>query len=298
METPIDLPKQSYLSLNLSPDGRQLLYSRNYPGEQVEVLDLERGTRRRVTFSGSHTHAIWGPGPGMVTFVSDHEGPQRLYSHALDAPPEQIETVWSGTATGVDLGSWSPDGRLLSFVVFSEKGDPDIWVLPKGGKAKPLLATSVPEAFPEISPDGRWLAYASRESGLFQVFVRPLDGSSPSRQVSVTNGQEPLWSRDGAFLFYKAPTPGNTTWISIYSVRVSGRGGSLRLGLPEKLFEGDYGADASGRDWDVSPDGRFLLDKPTSEDDWKTYYDRICPRRIRIDLGGIPRLLAQAEKRP
>ncbi|MFI5181991.1 MAG: protein kinase [Thermoanaerobaculia bacterium] len=297
-ETPIDLPRQSYLSLNISPDGKQLLYSRNYPGEQVEVLDLERGTRRRVTFTGSHRWAIWGPGPGRVTFDSDHEGPWRLYSRSLDAPPDQIETVWPGTGRSVHLGSWSPDGKLLAFTAMSERGDSDIWILPAGGEAKPLLATAFEEAYPEISPDGRWLAYVSSEPGRPEVFVRPLDSPGPAKQVSVGKGIEPLWGRDGVSLFYKQSFQTRTSIVSIHRVRLTESGGRLQLGRPENLFEGEYGSASYGRDWDVSPDGRFLLDKPTSEDDWKVYYDKIYPHRIRVDLGGIPRLMAQAEKKP
>jgi len=296
-ETSIDLPGQSYLSLNISPDGSQLLFSRNYPGEQVEVLDLDRGTRRRVTFAGSHSYAIWGPGPGRVTFVSDHEGPWRLYSRALGAPPEQIETVWRGTGRGVSLGSWSADGKLLAFPEMSENGEWDIWLLPAGGEARPLLSTRFDEVNPEISPDGKWLAYSSNEPGRYEVFVRRLDGPSSAKQVSVAGGREPVWSRDGGHLCYKKwEASGSST--SVYRVKVTETDGSLKLGRAEKLFEGAYGMASLGRNWDVAIDGRFILDKPTSDDDWKVYYDRIYPHRIRVDLGGVPRLMAEAEARP
>jgi Tol biopolymer transport system component len=296
-ETPIDLPKQSYLSLNVSPDGKKLLFSRFYPGEQVEVLDLERGTRRRVTFAGSHMQAIWGPGPGNVTFVSDHEGPAGLYSRSLDAPPEQIETLLRASKDRWDaLGSWSPDGKLLAFMTERDERA-NIWVLPKGGEARPLFPSGFDQWYPEISPDGRWLAYATNEPGRFEIFVRRLDGSGSAKQVSVDGGSEPVWARDGTALFYNVFSE-KTGIVSVYKVRVSESDGSLRLGHPEKLFDGDYGASTVGRGWDVAPDGRFLLDKPASEDGWKVYYDQIYPRRMRIDLGGIPRLMDQGEKRP
>ncbi len=302
-ETPIDLPKQSYLSINLSPDGKQLLVTHNYPGQQVEVLDLERGARRKVTFAGSHPWAIWGPGPGKVTFVSDHEGPWRLYSHDLEAPPDQVETLWRGTGRDVFLGSWSPDGKILAFTARSEAGDNDVWILERGKEARPLLATRFWERCPEISPDGRWLLYVSNELGESEVLVRPLDGTGPAKQVSIGGGQEPVWARDGKSVFYKKYIESTTSWagrgpVAIYRVWVKESTAGLEFERPEKLFDGDYGAAEVGRDWDVSPDGRFLLDKPASRDETKAFFDQIYPSRIRVDLGGVPRLMAQVEKIP
>ncbi len=299
-ETPIDLPKQSYMSLNLSPDGKQLLYSHNYPGEQVEVLDLERGTRRRVTFVGSHSWAVWGPGPDRITFTSDHEGPRRIYTRALDAPPEQVETLWRGSGRDVALGSWSRDGKLLAFTDTSTGGNSDIWVLPAGEEARPIISTPFREWYPEISPDGRWLLCGSDEPGRLEVLVRPLDRPGRPIQVSDGGGFEPVWARDGKFIYFKGyvwDSP-NERSVAIYRVRVKEGESGLELGRAEKLFEGNYGTALRGRDWDVSPDGRFLLDKPTSEDDWKVYYDKIYPHRIRVDFGGVPRLMAQVEKHP
>ena len=296
-ETSTDLPKVSYLSLHVSPDGKQLLFSRFFPGEQVEIVDLDRGARRRVTFAGSHTQAIWGPGPGQVTFVSDHEGPGRLYMRAVDAPPDRIETLWrSSQDYQVALGSWSPDGKLLAFMTALD-AQANIWILPRGGEPRPLFPSKFEQWYPEISPDGRWLAYATDEPGRFEVFVRRLDGSGEAKQVSVDGGREPVWGRDGASLFYNVFSE-TTGLVSAYRVRVSESDGRLRLGRLEKLFEGDYGSSNWGRGWEVSPDGRILIDKPASPDGWKAYFDQIYPRRLRVDLGGLPRLMAQAEKNP
>jgi len=113
----------------------------------------------------------------------------------------------------------------------------------------------------------------------------------------VGGGFEPVWARDGTALFYNVFSE-STQIVSVYRVRVSEGGHDLQFGHPVKLFEGDYGASNVGRGWDVAPDGRFLLDKPATPDGWKNYYDQIYPRRLRVDLGGVPRLMAEAEKRP
>jgi Tol biopolymer transport system component len=173
----------------------------------------------------------------------------------------------------------------------------NIWVLPRGGEAKPLFPSKFHQWYPEISPDDRWLAYATDEPGRFEVFVRRLDGSGAAKQVSVDGGQEPVWARDGSSLFYNVFSE-STQIVTAYRVRVLESDGNLRLSKPEKLFEGDYGSSNIGRGWDVAPDGRFLIDKPASTDSWRAFYDQIYPRRLRVDLGGLPRLMAQAEKNP
>jgi Tol biopolymer transport system component len=301
-ETPIDAPKHGYRGLALSPDGKQILFSRNYPGQQVEVLDVERGTRRKQTFDGSHSWAIWGPGPGRVTFSSDHEGPWGIYSRKLDAPAAEIERISSGMGGNrFALGSWTPDGRTL---VFSRHGGAsrwDIWTLTREGKARPLLDNPFVENCPELSPDGRLLAYQSDESGRIEVFVRPLDGSGASRQVSAAGGAGPIWARDGSAAYYWWPTCSPTCLVGVYRVRLSRTGSGPDFERPEKLFEGDYrGADVQpdGHAWDVAPDGRFLLSKPVPEFDMKSRWEGLAPTRIRVDLGGVESLMLRAEKRP
>jgi eukaryotic-like serine/threonine-protein kinase len=296
-ETVIDRPAQSYLSINLSPDGKQLLATHNYQGRQVQVIDLARGATRNVTFEGSHREAVWGPGRGEVTFDSDHEGPKRIYVRRLDAPPGEIETFWKGSEELVALGSWSPDGRRFCIQVRSPRGGDDILEVSRDGKVAPLVATRLDEGWPVISPDGRWLAYAQAgEPGRFEVFVQSLAAPGIALQASVSGGSEPLWSRDGKALFFKRfPSAGEL--LEVCQVRVSERNGSLELGRPEKLFGGVYGSTArGGRDWDVAADGRFLLDKAAADADQRIYDDAVFLTRLRVDLAGIPALFEEAEK--
>jgi eukaryotic-like serine/threonine-protein kinase len=305
-ETPVDLPKGQLISSRVSPDGKRLLVSYGYPGRQVEVIDVARGARRNVTFEMNPSWAIWGPGPDRITFMSDHEGPRRIYSRKLDARPEEVETLWKGTGPGYhSLGSWSSDGKTLAFTVSEEKTGHDIWLLEPGKEPHPFVASRFNEVQPDISPDGRWLLYASNEPGRFEVFVKPLTGEGPSRQVSVGGGsapQAPLWSRDGSAMFYWGRTPPTASQPrgnqALFRVRVSAGREGLAFGLPEKLFEGEYGWVwvRPGRGWDVAPDGRFVLVKASDAAERSAWFEKALSDRIYIDLGGLPALLSEAAK--
>ena len=116
----------------VSVDGQRVLLCYLYPGWEAEVLDLGRRTRRRVTFGANPTWAIWGPGPDRITFTSDREGPEGLYTRRLDAGPDEIETLWKPTdGSALGVGSWSRDGKVLAFVKASvtSSGIFDIWIL-------------------------------------------------------------------------------------------------------------------------------------------------------------------------
>ena len=295
-ETATDLPAQSYRSINLSPDGKELLVTHNYPNRQVKVVDLARGVSRSVTTAGSHSHAIWGPGAGEITFDSDHEGARRIYVRRLEAPAGEAETLWKGAEDLIALGNWTPDGKRLCFEVATPAGGTDILEVSRGGEVRPLVATPQDEGWPEISPDGRWLAYAvASEAGRFEVFVRPLASPGVPVQASVDGGKEPLWARDGRTLFYKSARPDGN--VAILRVPVSVRNGHLELGRAGKLFEGEYGYTyRGGRNYDVSMDGWFTLDKPDPAEPPKERGEAWYPTRVRIDLGGFPALLKGLER--
>jgi Tol biopolymer transport system component len=300
-ETPIDAPRQSYSSLSVSPDGRQILYARNYPGKQIEILDLARGTRQQVTFEGSHTWAAWGPGPDRITFTSDHEGPMGIYSRKLDAPPDQTERLWVDTSVGpLILRSWSRDGQTLVFSARGAETRMDVWALAHGGAARPILATRFDEREAAVSPDGKWFAYQSDEHGPQQILLRSLDGAGPNLTVTTAGGLYPIWARDGGAIFFKKKKCTTACTTAVYRVRLVPSKAGFEVGKEEKLFEGAYVSQRTGGGyaWDVAPDGRFLLDKPHPEFDDKAHWDTVFATRIRVDLGGVERLMALSEKRP
>jgi dipeptidyl aminopeptidase/acylaminoacyl peptidase len=155
--------------------------------------------------------------------------------------------------------SWSPDGRLLAFV----DGN-DISIVDVSGSdrtARVVIQSPSVERFPEFSPDGRWLAFTSNESGNEEVFVQPFPG--PGRRVQITRkgGVSPLWRRDQKELFYLLPGPKPV----VMSVAITTSGQELQAGEPRYLFEGDFQLTGPVRGYDVSPDGqRFFMVQRTA----------------------------------
>jgi Tol biopolymer transport system component len=300
-ETPLEegpTPRPVYAS-RISLDGQRILFTYGYPGMQAEFLDLARQARRRVTFGANPTWAIWGPGPDRVTFMSDHEGPQALYARRMDAGPEEIETLWKPPDAGyLSVGSWSHDGKVLAFTRSSEAKSNDIWLLESGKTPRPFVASKFDEMWPDISPDGEWLLYTSDGPGHPEVFARSLSGQGNTLQVSAGEGQEPLWSRDGASAFYWQPVEAKPGHRVLFRVRVTRVTDSVAFGVPERLFEGSYYAAYPGHSWDVGPDGRFLVLKAGNEEATRAYFDKILSNRIVIETGGVARLLAEPKAGP
>jgi Tol biopolymer transport system component len=155
----------------------------------------------------------------------------------------------------------SPDGGTLAFVRFTADTSADVYVLSLKGEPQPhaLLKGPAYEGGPQFSPDGRWLAYASNESGQFQVYVRPFPSPDRSWPVSTQGGTQPRWNRDGKELFYRI---GNK--MMVVDVTTSP---DLALSTPRLLFEQRYayGVSVTTPNYDVSPDGqRFVMVKDES----------------------------------
>jgi eukaryotic-like serine/threonine-protein kinase len=125
---------------------------------------------------------------------------------------------------------------------------------------RPILETRYAEAYPDFSPDGRWLAYASDETGRTEVYVQAYPGPGPRQQVSTNGGTGPAWSRDGRELFYTTTQTvgGQPTLTKMMAVTVTHQP-TLTTGAPRQLFEGRYGATGGIRSYDVTSDGRRFL---------------------------------------
>jgi hypothetical protein len=155
--------------------------------------------------------------------------------------------------------AWSHDGLLFVEVPAATRND--IWLLPTGGdQPKPIIRTNFSEGYPDLSPDGRWLAYASDESGRNEVYVQPFPGPGPRQQVSTNLGTGPAWSRDGKELFYTTTQTegGQATSTTMMSVPIELRP-TFKFGVPRVLFRGNFGASALIRSYDVTADGRQFL---------------------------------------
>jgi dipeptidyl aminopeptidase/acylaminoacyl peptidase len=153
-------------------------------------------------------------------------------------------------------GSWSPDGQVLAFVEVNPTTGRDIWTLRVSGdrKPQPFLRTQFNETTPQFSPDGRWLAYASDESGRYEIYVQPYPGPGGKWQISTEGGTEPVWAHNGE-IFYRSGEKMiavETTTTPIFSA-----------GKPKVLFAGQYAPSLlTAPNYDVSPNGqRFVMIK-------------------------------------
>ena len=191
-------------------------------------------------------------------------GRGNLYWKAADGSGA-VERLTTSTRSQTPA-SWSPDGTTLAFV---EEGDAkgseffqfDIWVLSIADrKTRAVIHTAANEMTPEFSPDGRWLAYVSNESGRHEVYVQPYPGPGERHLISTRGGEQPAWSRNGQELFYVQGggyAPGGVTTLMAVKVATTP---AFLAGTPEAVFENPDLAIGWARSYDVAPDGRrFLL---------------------------------------
>jgi len=261
-------PTGTLYSVRVSPDGTHAAVSRT--GVQgirvVWLLDFARGTSTRFTFGpGSDARfPVWSPDGNSIIFASNREGNYDLYQKPASGAGDEQLLLKSGESKFPD--SWSSDGRFLLYsAIGGAKGESALWVLPLGGDKKPFpfLSTEFNEMRGRFSPDGRWVAYVSDESGTNEIYVRPFSlGSSGTISsvggkwlISTGGGNDPRWRGDGKELYYLASNR------SLMAVEVSAIP-IFQAGLPKVLFQAPL-ADAN---WDITADGkRFLFPAPPAE---------------------------------
>ena len=231
-EQSLPAPARDYQSPRVSPDGRSIALA---SGGQIWLYDLGRDTLTRFTFEGSlNGGPVWTPDGKRIAFSSDRGGALNLFWQMADGSGG-LERVTTSEYVQAPLSS-SSDGQLLSFIEI----DPgyDIWVLRMSDrKALPFLHTTANECMPEFSPDGRWIAYVSNESGRFEIYVQPYPGPGGKWQISTDGGPEPVWNRNGREFFYRSGDKMMAVEITTQPSFVAGR--------PRMLFEGPYVTDPS-----------------------------------------------------
>jgi eukaryotic-like serine/threonine-protein kinase len=282
-EEPLEIEGRNYFTIRVSDSGRRLLLTTIYPPQDVWLHDLERKTSRRQTFDGNAVYAVWGPTPDRFTFVSDRGGPRALFTKLLDSGPVEPDLLRREKEGFLRPNLWSRDGRFLSVVGLDPETRFDLGLLSPDGTLEMVLNTRFSEQYPELSPDGRWLVYSSNESGRQEVYVRPYPGDGRAVQISTGGGIEPAWSRDGGEIFYRSRN-------EFFAVRVQANDGSLTVGLPVKLFEGDYGSVFAVRSYDIAPDGRFLVLKRPDEATMAAAVGRFFPDRVGVVLNWLDEL--------
>ena len=252
---PLPAPVKAYGSPHLSPDGRRAAVEIWEGIVGLWIYDLARATLTPLTSGGSSQQPTWTPDGKRIAYRATRNGVRNVFWKAADGSGEEERLTTSDNMQ--TPGSWSPDGAWLAFHEIAASSD--IWVLRPEGDRTPQVFLSTPanERNPRFSPDGRWLAYESEESGRAQIYVRPFPGPGGISQISTEGGTEPVWSRDGRELFY---LNGDKMMVVDIAARPT-----LLPGTPRLLFEGRYETSVTNTSsYDVSLDGqRFLRAQPT-----------------------------------
>ncbi len=251
----------------LSPDGTRVVYAigaRTNTEEDIWVHDLARGVSSRLTFGGSlNNYPLWSPDGSEIVFSSNREGRYNLYRKLANGAKEEELLLRSDENKRPE--SWSRDGRYLLYATSKSNFSAEqLWVLPMQGDRTPFpfSRTRFDETTAEFSPDGRWIAYATNETGTYEVYVReftPPPGANESGgkwQISKDGGVRPLWRSDGKEMSYVDPTTGRQMSVSLDYI------GGFHAGAPHTLFEKNLG----GIGITATPDlKRFLIVSPAQQ---------------------------------
>ncbi len=253
----------SYDDIELSPDGKRASVSIS-DGKQRDIwlYDVARGLRTRFTFDPANEFgSIWSPDGSRIVFNSNRKGHYDLYQKASSGAG--TEEVLLENNHDKYPTSWSSDSRFILYDTVGDRTGFEIWVLPLSGDRKPFpfLQTQFNEAPGQFSPDGRWVAYASDESGKTEVYVAPFPGPGGKWQISIGGGDWPRWRPDGAEIFYVDPDN------EVMAAPVNGKGTSVEVGVVKTLFQVGAGATIGLRyRYGVSADGqRFLINRAPAQ---------------------------------
>jgi Tol biopolymer transport system component len=267
--TPLPIPGSRFTRPQVSKDGRSVAVEVDRAGAaetEVHIHDVIRGTTTRLTQEGSDRAPSWHPNSRELAVFSERQDARGIFLKSLSGSGRLL--VPHAVGTNQRNMSWSPDARLLAYTVQTGSAH-DIWTVTIGEtpEAKPLLNGPSSEFSPRFSPNGRWLAYVSDESGRREIYVRRFPDGEPL-PVSTEGGEGPVWNPNGTELFFQGTYDDAPR---LMSVSVAPDGDSLELGAPKPLLdmrvtassgaiEQYAGSNNVGPGYDVFPDGqRFVM---------------------------------------
>jgi eukaryotic-like serine/threonine-protein kinase len=245
----------------LSPDGRQVALSRSVGGNvDLWLQDLTRsGARARLTTSpGPDIFPIWSPDGQRIAYGASGETSFGLGT--VSTTGGEAVTVFDGPLQEIPT-DWSRDGRFILYRIQQGPRSIDLWALPLDGSRKPFPVSELPNAderLAEFSPDGKWVAFESNETGRYEVYVQAFPKPGAKTVVSTAGGRQARWSPDGKELFYVAP---DARLMSV-SMRLRADNQQVEAASPVALFLAKVSGvttGGSGMEYDVSRDGRFLM---------------------------------------
>ena len=248
---PLTADRRAFETPAVSPDGRRIATTVTAANDSLWTIEIGRPSLTRITYEAENAFPVWSP-DGTRLAIGRHRGgqPRQLYVMPSDGstPPAQLHQSSRNEAPY----AWTRTGDLMALVRSDATGN-DIWLASMTGepKPRPWLATRFNETNPQFSPDGRWLAYTSDESGQTEVYVRPFPGPGQKRLVSSEGGTEPRWRRDGREIFYRRGE-------AVMAVDVT-QSPELSFSIPKLLFKGPYPSEQQWSNWDALPDGQHFV---------------------------------------
>jgi len=262
-------PKKTYFEPALSPEGKRVAISITGPrNDDIWVLDIERNALTRLTFGpGSASGPLWTLDGKRIAYSAERNGQMGIFWKPADG--SGVEEHLITAATNAIPSSFTADGKTLLYFITDPARSGDILAFSPEGerKPKPILVTSFDEYNADISPDGRWMAYVSNESGSEEVYVQAFPGPGGKWQISTGGGADPHWSSDGRALFFR--------WNSgVASVQVN-LSPTFSASVPKTLFPMNLGGyrPMTSRLFSVSRDGKRILGIQGNERD--AGYDRL-----------------------
>lgn len=254
-----DIPdSSSYLDVRISPDGRKAAAVSAAAGHDLWLLNLEEGTRSRFTFSVTTDGVAWSADSKYLYYALMGKT-NRIVRKAVDG--SRAETTLFEHDSPIHVTDVSSDGQYLLFLQGYEHMPSTTWVLPLEPHGEPhvLRPEHIPAYFAQFSPDGKWVAYATTETGRWELYLSPTDGGE-KQQLTTTGAEFCRWSADGKSIYFASVTG------KVAVVPLSINGMSVAVEKPKDLFEVGHLLNGTffSKSWDITPDGRRAIVNTTS----------------------------------
>jgi serine/threonine-protein kinase len=257
-EIPLKIEQRGYRTARISPDGKKVALRIQEGGtSEIWIYDIEHTTLTRFEYEGNNYGFAWTQDGKRLMFCSNRGSDNNIYNiYSKRADGSEEAKLLFSSENNKYWPSVSAEGSLLAFWErIPPDRNSDIGVLRlKDNTASSIISSSAQETAPAFSPDGRWIAYVSDESGRDEIYVSPSSKEGGKLQISTNGGTEPLWSPDGRELFYRVGQA--MTAVPVETIP------SFRHGKPKKLFDKLFYSSVYSTVYDIHPDGdRFLMIK-------------------------------------